>query len=326
VQHSVCQHGWVGRLNNNLLCVLSHRLLPQVRAIADKIRAALEALGISSTASMDAAAPAGSSEALAQEQAIGQTAAFAIVATAAATAAIEEALDASASPGGVAPGSGPGGAMSPFGAAATGAGDGAEGWYFGGGAEAGPGSRGSSMNGPPLVGAGSGPLPSCSRSSSLGLTSHSPGLMGLQGTSSGQFVGGSSPKSLELLGVSPGSAAAVAAAGGAGVGADAAVGSVRMCPQQLVRQLSMLGRGTATALLANLQEDLLQQSYASAEAAAAIGLEAGENGSVHGGVAMAKPPLPPPSQLQQQKREGQQEKGQPLPDAVKASEGGDKRG
>jgi hypothetical protein len=85
----------------------------------------------------------------------------------------------------------------------------------------------------------------------------------------------------------------------------------------------MLGRGTATALLANLQEDLLQQSYASPEAAAAIGLEAGENGSVHGGVAMAKPPLPPPSQQQQQQ---QQEKGVPLPDAVKASEGGDKRG
>jgi hypothetical protein len=64
---------------------------------------------------------------------------------------------------------------------------------------------------------------------------------------------------------------------------------VRMCPQQLVRQLSMLGRGTATALLANLQEDLLQQSYASPEAAAAIGLESADaNGSLHGGVAVTK--------------------------------------
>jgi hypothetical protein len=69
----------------------------------------------------------------------------------------------------------------------------------------------------------------------------------------------------------------------------------------------MLGRGTATALLANLQEDLLQQSYASPQAAAAIGLESADtNGSLHGGVAVI-------SHVEQEQQQ--------QPDAVKASEG-----
>jgi streptogramin lyase len=99
-----------------------------------------------------------------------------------------------------------------------------------------------------------------------------------------------------------------------------------MCPQQLVRQLSMLGRNAATALLANLQEDLLQQSYATPEAAAAIGIDAGDNGSVHFGVALVKaagalPPLPEHVPVQEQ----QQQPAASLPDAVKVHAGGDKQ-
>jgi hypothetical protein len=278
------------------LCVL------QVRAIADRIRAALEAMGITSNGALTAAAPAGASEGAlgaSQEPAIGETGAFAIVATAAATAAIEEA---SSAPGDSVP-------SSPFaaGAAAAAAAAGDSGPFAVCG-EAPAGSRGSSLSGPigALGLAGSTPA---SRQGSLG---HSPGLLGLQGTSSGQFAGGTSPTALDLLGVSPGSAAAVAAAAGStGAGGDAAAagaaGGVRMCPQQLVRQLSMLGRGTATALLANLQEDLLQQSYASPQAAAAIGLESADtNGSLHGGVAVI-------SHVEQEQQQ--------QPDAVKASEG-----
>jgi hypothetical protein len=101
-----------------------------------------------------------------------------------------------------------------------------------------------------------------------------------------------------------------------------------MCPQQLVRQLSMLGRNAATALLANLQEDLLQQSYASPEAAAAIGIDAGDDRSVHGGVALVKAaaPLPPlPEHAAVLDTQELQQPAASLPDAVKVPAGGDKQ-
>lgn len=303
------------------LCLCVCVCLVQVRVIADKIRGALEVLGINSRAAdMDGTPPPGDGPALMgrqEEPVIGQTAAFAIVATAAATAAIEEAAgpgpDAAAMNGmnGM-NGSGSMAIPSPFthGAAAAAGADGEAAGVAGSGGGEGGGSipschGGSSVGGGGGAAAGSGP---CSRTSSLGV-SHSPGLplppsggYSIHGSSGGQFVGGSSPSSLGLLGSS------VAGSGGSGV--DVGPGGMRMCPQQLVRQLSMLGRGTATALLANLQEDLLQQSYASPEAAACIGLEASDNGSGSKAAAAA----------------GQQEPQQheALADAVKAAPGGDR--
>lgn len=297
-------------------CVAVWLCLVQVRVIADKIRGALEALGISSccrAADMDGTPPPpGDGPALGQQEEpfIGQTAAFAIVATAAATAAIEEAAgpcgpDAAAMNG--MNGSGSMAIPSPFthGTAAAGAdGEAGAGGEGGGSIPSCYGSSLGGLGGGGAAAAGSGP---CSRASSLGV-SHSPGLplppsggYGIHGSSGGQFVGGSSPSSHGLLGSS------VAGSGGSGV--DVGAGGMRMCPQQLVRQLSMLGRGTATALLANLQEDLLQQSYASPEAAAAIGLEASDNGSGSSAAAAGQQP-------QQQEA---------LADAVKAAPGGDRR-
>lgn len=51
--------------------------------------------------------------------------------------------------------------------------------------------------------------------------------------------------------------------------------SVHACTEQLVRELSMLNRDQGQALLQTLQEDLLIQSIAMPEAAAAVGVELG---------------------------------------------------
>jgi hypothetical protein len=69
----------------------------------------------------------------------------------------------------------------------------------------------------------------------------------------------------------------VAANGSAALGAGAAGGVLEQlaCTQQLVRELSMLDKEAGTALLQNLQEELLVQSLAMPEAAAAVGVELG---------------------------------------------------
>jgi hypothetical protein len=211
----------------------------QVNAIADRIRAALAELGIASNGSIGGAAAAAQGghsgdAALLDSAQLGESAAIAIVATVAATAAIEEAAS------DVLPDVA-GDHLDSSGAAAADADDAfaADAAVLG----SSPGER-------------AGSLP-CSRASSV---TGPDSLARTPGSSLGRSMPGTSPGSRGLLlGVSPTSASA---------------GLHQVCPQQLVRQLSMLGRDTGAALLHNLQSDLLQQSFALPEAAAAVGFDA----------------------------------------------------
>jgi hypothetical protein len=237
----------------------------QANAIAEKIKAALEALGLphnsrTAAAAVAAAAAASSGGSTPHAQVTGESAAIAIVATAAASAAIESC-----------------GTPQP---------------------------------------AGSVDLDATGAASASTGTPCSFGLLGVNEAAGGLVAAGSSPASRThsgplsaavLQGSSPGSSSSgylggVNGINGLGVTVNGstssnagAVGDVLgqlACTQQLVRELSMLDKEAGTALLQNLQEELLVQSLAMPEAAAAVGVELGVSLSGQGpaGTAAADAP------------------------------------
>lgn len=216
----------------------------QASAIAEKIRAALEALGLpqNGTVTPAQAAAAGSSAgAAASPQLAGESVALAIVSTAAAAAAIESC--GTPQPGSV---DGDGAGCT----ASSAAGTPPVSWQ---------------LQAMPANGAAAAAEASAAADSSAGLALGSPY----------SHYGGLSPASANQLGL----ALAVA---GSDVGAGRGIRQPQQQQlhqlahaQQLVRELSMLHRDAGTALLHNLQEELLVQSLQSPEAAAAVGVDVG---------------------------------------------------
>ncbi|KAF6266698.1 hypothetical protein COO60DRAFT_1473138 [Scenedesmus sp. NREL 46B-D3] len=228
-------------------------LMPQqANAIAEKIRAALEVLGLphngrtaAAAAAATAAAASSGGSAPPHAEVTGESAAIAIVATAAASAAIESC--GTPQPAGSvdldAAGAASGSTGTPCSFGVLGVLDAAAASIAG----ALPASRASS--GVPATAAAAaaaaGVLGPSSGSSSI---SHLHGINGLGFTAHG---------------------------GGAGGGAAGDLMGQLVCTQQLVRELSMLDKEAGTALLQNLQEELLVASLAMPEAAAAVGVELG---------------------------------------------------
>jgi hypothetical protein len=241
----------------------------QANAIAEKIKAALEALGLphngrTAAAAVAAAAAASSGGSTPHAQVTGESAAIAIVATAAASAAIESC--GTPQPAGSVD-------LDASGAASVSTGMPCSFGLLGvheaaGGGSAAAGSSPASRSNPGQL-----PTPTVPGGSSPGSSSsgYLTGITGING-----------------LGVVTANGSVQSSGGGA-------VGDVLeqlASTQQLVRELSMLDKEAGTALLANLQEELLVQSLAMPEAAAAVGVELGVSLSGQGPPAAAAADAP----------------------------------